>query len=331
MDKVFVAWQAFAVPVAVLIVGLICGHRIALALVIATGCGTLIWVALAVVHTVRTHGKPGHEPNERAWAFAMGVIGLVVPTGLAAGLLATSHFDGLVFKSEASVFAGVALVVIWLTILVSSLFDRYLILPFCYGQLGPPIWSVGLKLPGRRRRRFAQIWVGHRAVCEVCAYTALAMLLAIVFVALGSTVSHEHILAVALESLGGTGVAIAILAYAGPRVRDGWSYMIANNAGLGSWACGIIGGETVEGLVVDVSLSPGVKLRTKDDQWQFVSLEDARNLHELEDRRPAQCNETWAKEAVLTRGEAKVHEPPSKPQTDRIQHPTRDPGLVPND
>lgn len=298
---------------AVLIVGLLCGHRIALALVIATGFGALIWVALATVHAIRTGGKPGHEPNERAWAFAMGAVGLVLPMALAVGLLAAKRFDGLVFKSEASVFAGVAFVVIWLAILVSSLFDRYLILPFCYGQLGPPIWSVGPEPTGSRRRRFAQVWVGHRAVCEVCAYTALAMLLAIVFVALGSAVSHEHILAVALESLGGTGVAIAILAYAGPRVRDGWGYMSASYAGLGSWACGIIGGETVEGLVVDVSLSPGVQLRTQDRGWRFVSLKDAQNLHELEERRPAKCDESWAQDAVLRRGEAKVHEPPGEP------------------
>jgi hypothetical protein len=248
MDETSVAWQAFAVPVAVLIVGLLCGHRIGLPLMIATGFCALIWVALATVHAIRTRGKPGRQRNERTWAFAMGAIGLLLPTALAAALFSAKHFHGLVFDSEASIFAGIAFVVIWLAILVSSMFDRYVILPFCYGQLGPPIWSAGPEPTGRRRRRFAQVWVGHRVVCEVCAYTALAMLLAIAVVALGSTVSHEHILAVALESLGGTGVAIAILAYAGPRARDGWSYMSASYAGLGSWACGIV-----------ADLSPGVR------------------------------------------------------------------------
>jgi hypothetical protein len=308
----FVPGQAIAIPTFVVVVGVACGHKAGLPLLIATLAGTMIWLALAMVRTVRTRGKPTREPNEGARAFAIGAIGFAIPSIGAAALSLATHFDGLFFDSEAALFGGVSFVVIWVAILVSSMIDRYLILPFCFGELGPPIWSLGADPSIRRRRRFAKLWVAHRAICEICAYAALAILLAIIFVAIGNAVSHERVLAVALESLSGSGVAFTILAYLGPRVRDSWNYMMADNAGLGSWAEGIdITGEKVEGLLVDVSVHPGIKLYTADDQWRFVKLEDALKLHEAPLRRPAACDERWAEQAVLMRHEAKPHEHPA--------------------
>jgi hypothetical protein len=308
----FVPGQAVAIPTFVIAVGLGCGHKAGVPLLIATLAATTIWLALALVRAVRTRGRPAREPSERSRAFAIGAIGFLLPSIGAAALSLAKHFDGLLSNSEAALFGGVSFVVIWVVILVSSMIDRYLILPFCLGELGPPIWSLGADPSIHRRRRFAKLWVAHRAICEICAYTALAILLAIIFVALGNAVSHERVLAVALESLSGSGVAFTVLAYLGPRVRDSWNYMMGDNAGLGSWAEGIdITGERVEGFLVDVSVHPGIKLYTADDQWRFVKLGDAPKLHEAPLRRPTACDERWAERAVLMRQEAKPHAQPA--------------------
>jgi len=238
-------------------------------------------------------------------------LGLVLPAAACAWLAFGAGFRGVLFHSEAAVFGGVALVVIPVAILASSFVDRYAILPFCHGQLGPPIWSLGPLPSKRRRQRYAKLWVAHRAICEICCYSALAVLLAIVVVALGGVVAHEHILAVALESLGGTGVAVAILGYVAPRVRDSMNYMLADNAGLGTWAEGIDNtGHRVEGFVVDVAVHPGVKLFSERKKWHFVALRDAERLHEAPDQRPSRCDETWQRLAVLMREQAKPELPP---------------------
>lgn len=311
--EVFVPGQALAVPAFVLAVGLACGHAAGLPTAITTGTGALIWLAFAGVLAIRTRGKPGSEPSERARTFTMGTVGFLIPTAGAAALSFAKHFDGLLFSSKAALFGGTALVAIWVAILVSSMIDRHLIMPFVHGQLGPPIWSLGPEPSIRRRRRFAKVWVAHRAVCEICCYTALAILLAIIFVALGNAVSHERVLAVALESLSGSGVAFTVLAYLGPRVRDSWNYMMADNAGLGSWVEGIdITGHRVEGFLVDVSVYPGIKVYTRDEEWRFVKLGDAPMLHESLGKRPNFCDEEWGERAVLMRHEAKPHERPTE-------------------
>jgi hypothetical protein len=307
--KVNVPMQALSTPLIVLAVVAACGERAALGLLVVAGVGAIVWLACAAQYAIRRSAAAGDHDGD-ARALATGLVGLLVPVAGMAAIWQTSSFTGLLFSSEAAAFGGVALAVIPVAILTSSMMDHYVILPFCYGQFGPPIWSMGTEPSEDRRRRYAKVWVAHRTICEICCYVALAILLAIIFVAAGNVVSHERVLAVALESLGGSGVAFTVLAYLGPRVRDGWNYMLAESAGLGTWADGIDNrGEQVEGLVVDVSIHPGVKLRTEKDQWTFVPLAPPR-LHEIQSRRPAKCDEAWARQAFGKREEAKPHERP---------------------
>jgi hypothetical protein len=53
--------------------------------------------------------------------------------------------------------------------------------------------------------------------------------------------------------------------------------------------------------VVDVSVHPGVKLLKADSELRFVPLEQADQLHEVDESRPAQCDVGW-RESALKRG-----------------------------
>jgi hypothetical protein len=315
--KVFVPMQSLLVLAAVIAVSLACGHAAGVGMLVTVGVGALVWVAFAVSYAVRVHGRRDTERREEdRRALAAGVLGLLIPAGIAAGMSASPGFKGLLFSSTAATFTGVALVVIPVAALASSMVDRYLILPYCYGAFGEPVWSLpprdeeAQKSAFIPRRRYAKIWVAHRVVCEVLCYFSLALIISVLFVAVGNAVSHERTLPVAIESLGGAGIAFTVLAYLRPRAGAGWDYVMAESAGLGTWARGIDEiGETVDGLVVDVSLYPGIKLRTADLEWHYIPLSLAKRLHEFESARPAECDARWCEQAVRVRGEAKARLP----------------------
>jgi hypothetical protein len=301
--------QALWTPPAIALVLALCGERAAPSLTVVAALGVVVWLGVAVPYTVRHDGPLMDVENAglRAWATAL--IGVVLPFLIALVAWRATSFRGVLFSTEAAAFAGVAFAVIPVAMLASSMVDRYLILPYCYGLFGPAIWSEDMsdRNPVKRRREYAKVWVAHRVVCEICCYFALAVFLAIVFVAAGNAVSSERTLAVALESLGGAGIAFSVIAYLGPRVRDGWNYMLAQNAGLGMWVVGSNAHGRFEGLVVDVSVHPGVKLRLPDGEphepkWKFVALAESDELSEAD--RPAGCTEAWCERAVRDREQA---------------------------
>jgi hypothetical protein len=315
--KFFVPMQSLLVLAAVIAVSLACGQHAAAGMLITVGIGTLVWVALAVPYAVRVHGRRDSERrDEDRRAFVAGVVGLLVPAGIGAALLVSPGSNGLLFSSTAATFTGVALVVIPVAALASSMVDRYLILPYCYGAFGDPVWNVpprdeeAQKAAFTPRRRYAKLWVAHRVVCEVLCYFSLALIISVLFVAVGNAVSHERTLPIAIESLGGAGIAFTVIAYLRPRAGAGWDYVMAESAGLGTWARGVDElGDKVDGLVVDVSLYPGIKLRTTNLEWRYIPLALAKHLHEFESARPAECNAEWCQRAVRVRGEAKARAP----------------------
>lgn len=307
--KVNVPMQALWVPLVIALVLALCGDRAAPGLTVVTALGVVVWLGVAVPYAVRRDGPLTDIENagRRTWAAVL--IGVVFPFLIALVVWRATSFGGVLFATEAAAFAGVAFALIPVAMLASSMVDRYLILPYCYGLFGPAIWSEDMSdgNPVKRRRELAKVWVAHRVICEICCYFALAVFLAIAFVAAGNAVSNERTLAVALESLGGAGVAFSVLAYLGPRVRDGWNYMLAQNAGLGMWVVGANAHGRFEGLVVDVSLHPGVKLRLPDGEphepkWKFVTLAESVDLSEAD--RPSNCTEAWCERAVRDREQA---------------------------
>jgi hypothetical protein len=307
--NVYVPMQAVFVPLVVGAVALACGHQAGLALLVAVTVGVLVWLGFAIPYALRVQGRDDERRGEDRRALAAGALGLLAPAAIATVVWRSPGYTGLLFSTQAAAFAGVALAVIPIAILASSMVDWYLIIPFCYGAFGEAIWVAPTQRIPLQRRRYAKIWVAHRMICEICCYFALALIISILFVAVGNAVSHERTLPVALESLGGSGIAFAVLGYLGPRVRDSWNYMLADNAGLGTWAEGTDNaGEHVEGLIVDVSVHPGVKLWTKDEKWRFVPLKLVAQLYEYRSARPPQCDAGWCEQAVRRRKEAKKPE-----------------------
>jgi hypothetical protein len=303
--KVYVPMQAVFVPVVVAAVALACGHRAGLALLITVGVGIIVWLGFAIPYAVRVRTRDDERRKEDRRALAAGVFGLLVPAAIAATVWRSPGFHGLLFSTQAAAFAGVAFTVIPVAILASSMVDRYLILPYCYGAFGEPVWVPTTDRIPFERRRYAKIWIAHRMICETLCYVAVALVISIIFVAIGNAVSHEHTLPVALESLSGSGIAVGVLAYLGPRVKSGWDYMMADNAGLGTWVeANDSVGERVEGLLVDVSLHPGIKIRTADEKWRFVPLPLAARVYECAPR-PADRGAQWGQKAFERRSQAK--------------------------
>jgi hypothetical protein len=312
-QEFFVPMQAVLALAVVSLVVLACGHGTGLPLVVVSGVGILVWLGFALPYWVRTRAKrDADRRREDLRALLCGVCGFVIPMVVAIVVWRSRGFEGVLFQSSAAAFAGVLLAVIPMSILASSMVDWYLTVPFLYGLLGPAVWqddSEGLTL--KRRRRIAKIWVSHRVICEILVYFSFALFLAIVFTAIGNAVSDDKTLPVAIESLGGSSIAVGVLAYLGPHVRHGLNYVLAENAGLGTWASGTDNyGETTEGFVVDVSVYPGVKLMKEDKELRFVPLEHADRLHEVEDRRPAQCDAAWRKAALRLGRKQKKPDPP---------------------
>lgn len=282
------------------------GHRSGLAIAMPYAVAVCVWLVLLVSYRIRSRqhrraDNPDRRGGDRRAALS-GVLGLLVP--LVASIAVTQvEFDGALFDSVAATFTAVCFCVGFVAILVSSMVDWYLILPFVDGLLGRPIWATNDEwLTAKRRRAYAKFWVAHRIACETFVYMALALVLSIVFVAVGNAVSSDNTLPVAIESLGGSGIAFALLTFLGPRIRDSVNYILGQNAGLGAWAAGVDNhGKPIEGLVIDVSIHPGVQLRTADEARRHVSLANAAELQDM-DSWPADAGAAWREQMFRERG-----------------------------
>lgn len=318
-----VDWEVFGPMEAALVCGVVtlaalaCGHESGLPLLVTVGVGGLVWIGFGLSYAVRSHGRRRVRRREDRRALVFGLLGFGVPAAVTTAVWQAQSFDGLLFSTTAATFGAVALSVIPVAIFASHMVDSYLILPFVYGLFGPPIWEENdTQLSPKRRRRYAKLWIAHRGICEICVFVSLALLLSIVFVAIGNAVSHDNTLPQAVESLGGAGIAFGVLTYLGPRVRDSLTYVLAQSAGLGAWATGIdYFGERVEGFVVDVSVHPGIKLRQRNLEWRYVPLRLAFGLQELQDENGVRPDAGWCENAVRERDEARLAPPEPTPWT----------------
>jgi hypothetical protein len=278
------------------------GHESGLCLMAVYGVGACVWLGLLTHYLLRSRRRRGDRTSHDRRALLSGSLGLLAPLGCAIAARAVTGFDGLLFSNLAASFTGACTCAVFVAILASSMVDWYLILPFVDGLFGRAVWQDDdTWMTTKRRRGYAKIWVGHRIACEILVFMSLALVVSIVFVAVGNAVSSDKTLPVAIESLGGSGIAFALLTFLGPRVRDSVNYVLAQNAGLGTWAEGVDNrGEHITGLVIDVSVHPGVQLRTRDEARRHVSLA---NASELQDRAhwPDFADEAWRRRMISER------------------------------
>jgi hypothetical protein len=270
--------QAIILAVFASIAAILCGHRSGLPNLIVLGITTLLWLGLLAGYAwqARDRHAAGRAALDRR-ATISAAAGFGVPLAVSAVLWQTSGFDGLVFKTDAAAFCAVLVTVFFAAILASSMVDWYYVLPKALGVTGAPIWLTNAEadddLGKERRRTIAQVWIFHRGVCELLTLSCVAVFVAILLVAAGNALSGDHTLPAAIEALGGSGVAFGVLQYLGPRLRDGLNFVLSSPVGLGMWVrAQDEDGRDRTGLVVDVSIAPGVKLVTEHGERFFIPL-----------------------------------------------------------
>jgi len=297
--RVPVPTQAALLAVVVGLAAFACGHDCGFALVVIVGLGAAGWVALALHYRLRAGERDDDRQRRDRRALVAALLGYGVPLGVAIWTWRTPSFDGLLLHTGAAAFGAALVALLFTAILTSSMIDWYLVLPFVLGLFGPPSWTED-ETQRDRRRWYAQIWVFHRGSCELLAFTCVALLLAIGVVAIGNAVSSDRTLPAAFESLGGAGIAFGVFGYLRTRLGPALDYMLSAPVGLGWWVAGMDQfGREVSGIVVDVSVRPGLKIvgpPGKYDKPTFIELRYASLVPES--RRPADASDAWCEQAV---------------------------------
>lgn len=272
-------------------------------LVVLGWLGALVLIVVAGLYYWR-RGRAPQAPMRERWAdFQVGAWAVatlaLAPTGLLF-LDGAVSLDGIAFPGDvAAVWAFSGVVACCVAIYVSSLADWFYVLPAVCGFFdGKPAWIVEGGRSASERRTTAKLWVVHRALAEIVGSIGVALTIAIAVVAVGGLVSSDATLSMAIESLGATAIAVGLLGLFGPRVRDAVLYMLSESAGIGEWAevRGADGRLVNSGVVVDVSIDPGVKLIDGLGSRLFVPLRQRNLVQAAPITRPPECDGAWAYE-----------------------------------
>jgi hypothetical protein len=297
--------QAFLLAIFASAAAVACGHRCGLPNTVVLGLALLLCGGFGIAYRLRRHRDADRSALDRraAWSAAAG-IGL--PLTVSVILWRSPGFDGLLLHSDAAAFAAVLVTTGFAAMPVSSMIDWFYVLPKALGLIGVPIWvddaagDTRGALGKDRRRRIAQVWVFHRGLCELIVLVSLALFLAIILVAVGNAFTDDKTLPAAIESLGGAGVAFAAVQYLTPRLEGALNFVLAAPVGLGMWVEGRDArGDAVRGLVVDVSIAPGIKVIDHEDERQrFIPLKEAPHVSPLP--MPPEADDTWRQQTVHT-------------------------------
>jgi hypothetical protein len=317
MDRVWVVVQGILVAAISVLAVFLTGHKGGFSVALTDAVALAIVLGLAAWFAALTDAQ-GRKKWRRSFrqGLVVSVVGMGAP--IAAGVVAwlSPHQEGWLFNSDAAAFVAVCISVVPAAALTSSMVDRFLIIPKVLGLRGKGIWVEPDGLNDASRRRLAQMWVVHRAISELFIFPAIALVLAVVIVAAGNALSSDRTLPEAFESLGGASVAFAVFGFAGPRWTSSLRFILSGPVGLGYWVEGV--GEmleTVQGLLVDVSVDPGLKIITKDKKIITVPLSLASRFSHVVPR-PAQITVDWCRERV----ENNIFKS-GEPQTEETQTP----------
>lgn len=313
--------QAILLAVAGIVAALICGHKAGFAMTVIVGAGVMLWLGLLIPYRLRVATRDATRRDLDRVAMRNALVGFAI--AIAAGIVVWQNpsLHGLWLHSGAAAFGAALVTLIFTAILTSSMVDWYLILPWAFGLFNgcSPIWMTddeAQDLDKERRRRFAQVWVFHRGVCELVVFSSIAVLLAIGVVALGNAVSSDKTLPTAFEALGGAGIAVGIFGdYLGPRLRHAMNFMLSGTVGLGMW----VESEDAlrrhfSGLVIDISIHPGLKLVNARGRRFFVPLEDSHQVGEIKPF-PEGIDAAWRERMVLEH----LARDPLKPDRDSLR------------
>lgn len=300
MDRFWVLLQGILVAAISVLAILICGQKSGFPVAVVEAFGLVVWLSASGWYLLRVSVQ-----NRRVWrteareGAIISVLGFGLP--LALGLVAwkSPHLKGWVFDSAAAAVTATCVALIPTAALASSLLDRYVVLPLLLGLRGDPIWRDRGAIDDAGRRRLAQFWIAHRAISELLIFPAIALILAVILVAAGNALSADKTLPTAIESLGGASIAFGVFSFAGPRWRNSLRFVLAGPVALGAWVEGVDEFfDPVVGLVIDVSVYPGVKIIDAAADRHFTPLYLAPRLNPQE-ARPAEQDETWSRRQVV--------------------------------
>jgi hypothetical protein len=301
MDRFWVGMQGLLAAVIGSLAVLATGHRSGFAVLVLVGTCAIVWLLCAASFLLRSNHAARAAWRKETWnGLLSGLIGFGAPIALGVIAWRTSRLEGVISSTSAAAFTAAAIALMPAAALASSMVDRYVILPRLFGLVGgEPVWSVPKGLDEAWRRRIAQAWIAHRAICELFIFTSMALVLAIVIVAAGNALSHDKTLPTAFESLGGASVAVGVFGFARPRWAASLKFCLSGQVCLGNWVVGPDPhGHKVSGLAVDVSVDPGVKIIQANKQRTSTSLEHVDLVNALE--RPHAQDVAWCKRVTIS-------------------------------
>lgn len=190
-------------------------------------------------------------------------------------------YDGFTTSPSVAV-AGVVLFAMASTILLASALDFFVVVPELTGRSGGlPIWaSDPLAQNHHRRQSLTQIWLVGRSIAHVVALIGAATLAGLLVAWVSSLPNDEHLQTV-VATLGGAAIALVLFRQPFARLAGALRFALTAPVAIGSWVEGVDEtGRRVEGMVIDVSIAPGIKLVDTTGKRTFVPLDSALTLHE---------------------------------------------------
>jgi hypothetical protein len=263
--KPYVQLQALGVLLVTIVCLVVLGSEAALALAVSLSVGGTIWGYFALFYTRRRRRSDFARSVDRASKDgAMRIcffVGLLLPGGLAWGIALAGTPDLIAppLQGGQAALTSLGALLIPLSMLLSSSVDWYLIRSFREGVHDLPACQPEIQAGGRTMD-YARYWVLHRMVAEFFVYAAIVGLIALTVTIAGENTDSKTGENVA-NLVGLVGIVSWSLSELG-KLRAALEFVrYPTRCGLASWVTGRTkGGVDISGLVLDVSIKPGVQL-----------------------------------------------------------------------
>lgn len=263
--KPFVQLQALGALLVTIACLVVLGSEAALTLAVSLSVGGAIWGYFAFLYTRRRSRSElarssDRASKDRAMRICL-VAGLLLPGGLAWSVAVAGAPDLIAppLQGGQAVLTSLGALLIPLSMLLSSAVDWYLIRAFREGVHDLPACQPEIQTSGRAMD-YARYWVLHRMVAEFFVYAAIVGLIALTVTIAGENTDSktgENI----FNLIGLVGIVSWSLSELG-KLRAALEFVrYPTKCGLASWVTGRTkGGLDISGLVLDVSVKPGVQL-----------------------------------------------------------------------
>lgn len=263
--KPYVQLQALGALLVTIACLVVLGSEAALTLAVALSAGGAIWGYFALLYTRRRRrselARSGDRASKDGAMRVSFVVGLLLPCGLAWCVVVSGMPDLIAppLQGGQAALTSLGALLVPLSMLLSSSVDWYLIRSFREGVYDLPACQPEIQAGGRAMD-YARYWILHRMVAEFFVYAAIVGLIALTVTIAGENTDSktgENI----FNLIGLLGIVSWSLSELG-KLRAALEFVrYPTKCGLASWVSGRTGGGLdISGLVLDVSVKPGVQL-----------------------------------------------------------------------